>query len=109
MKRLRNDRQWREKHISQLGEQINCCHMTTHLTYPILIHIVHGRKTSLEMKDLVLVPVLLCDFGGERFSLSLSFLIYKMIIMIRNGVGGLPNSAFVVRSLNVCCKSSCCG
>lgn len=57
------------------------------------------------MKDLVLVLVPpLCDFGGDRISLNLNFLIYKMIIMVKNGVGSVPYCTFVIKSLNVCSK-----
>ena len=47
------------------------------------------------MKDLVLILVPpLCDFGGDRISLNLNFLIYKMIIIVKNGVGGCTILSF---------------
>lgn len=58
------------------------------------------------MKDLVLILVPpLCDFGGDRISLNLNFLIYKMIIIVKNGVGVcVPYCPFVIKSLTICSK-----
>lgn len=43
---------WRKTPTSALGEEVNYWHIATPPTRLIGVHIVHGRKMSLEMKDL---------------------------------------------------------